>query len=304
MLPLQEAGSAPLVSCPRGQLTYTTPSETAPLCCPVKVKGPLSQVLQPAKGWACSPTRTLGLAHQCLHHQGQLHCVAQARSRISFPGHYSHWGGKTNFPAVMPLGPAIQTTTGGKQGSRKGIIPAPMSPHGREWQGQLSFVQSLRAGSFSSPDQDQNYYAAQARYKVRSPEYYNCQGSGLALSSSWAWGQLSWLPEVAVAVAVLVWYHLWAHATPKQISGRVSPPIHTYAFWVRLPTPHHQDQLHYAACSRHGAQSLSAAAAESWEQLCRALQSGRGEASSAQCPDISMVPSIWLHQRCPHVLQW
>jgi hypothetical protein len=54
-----------LLSCPQGWLPAPMPPEPAPLCCPVKVQGPFSQVLQPVRGWASFPAFS-GLAHRGL----------------------------------------------------------------------------------------------------------------------------------------------------------------------------------------------------------------------------------------------
>jgi hypothetical protein len=45
--------------------------------------GSLSQVVQPAKGWASSPALApLGLAHSSLQHHSRLYCVVQAEAPI------------------------------------------------------------------------------------------------------------------------------------------------------------------------------------------------------------------------------
>jgi hypothetical protein len=94
----------------------TTP-EIASLRC--QCTGPLSQVLQPEREWAPSSALTpLGLAHQCLYHHRQLHCVAQARCR-------------TCSPAVSCHSPGYLTTSHQK------------------WPGQLSFTCVPRSGSLT-----------------------------------------------------------------------------------------------------------------------------------------------------------
>lgn len=66
------------------------PPETVPLCCTVKAQGPLSQVLQGARGWdSVIAFALLGLAHMYLCCQGQFYCVAQLRYRACFPECYS-----------------------------------------------------------------------------------------------------------------------------------------------------------------------------------------------------------------------
>ena len=76
----QVAGSSLLLSCPWCWLTGPVLPKPLSLCRPVKDR--LSQVLQPTQSWAHPTLSPLGLAHPCLHHQGQLHCVAQARCRV------------------------------------------------------------------------------------------------------------------------------------------------------------------------------------------------------------------------------
>ena len=82
------AGSALLLLCPRGQLTYNHTSK----CSSVKIQGPLSQMLQLVRGVVSSPVMmTLGsfpncqsqlicthafrAAHPHPYHQGQLYCA-------------------------------------------------------------------------------------------------------------------------------------------------------------------------------------------------------------------------------------
>ena len=49
--------------------------------CPVNC--PLSQVLQKVRGWASSSFTPSGLAHLCLHYQGQLYGVTQVNCRVN-----------------------------------------------------------------------------------------------------------------------------------------------------------------------------------------------------------------------------
>lgn len=85
------------------------PQKPAPLYCPVKVLGLLSQVLQPLRG--CASSHTLGLAHFCLQYQGQLHCIIQVRFRALSPKFYSQDWGRASSPI---LGSALLATVGNK----------------------------------------------------------------------------------------------------------------------------------------------------------------------------------------------
>jgi hypothetical protein len=69
------------------------PPELAPLCCPVKARGPISKVLQPVKNWVSSPTRK--------------HTPLSASS-----------------PVPSPLGPGPLCYPGGVQG-----VPSPERSH-------------------------------------------------------------------------------------------------------------------------------------------------------------------------------
>jgi hypothetical protein len=52
------AGSALLLSCPQGGFNSTHTSRASCLGCLVRVQAPVSQVLQPVRGWASSPAPT------------------------------------------------------------------------------------------------------------------------------------------------------------------------------------------------------------------------------------------------------
>ena len=68
---------------------------------------PLSQVLQPVRGWTSSAAlMLLELTHLHLSHQDQLHCVAQARSMAYSPKYCRQEEIPAGFPILMPLGPA------------------------------------------------------------------------------------------------------------------------------------------------------------------------------------------------------
>lgn len=102
-----------------GSLTPSFP-ESALLCCPVKVQGPYSQVLQPVSGWASFPTlEPSEMAHLCLHHQGQLHCISQARQKGHSPKTYSQRGSWASSPTLMTPGVALPTTKGCESGRKR-----------------------------------------------------------------------------------------------------------------------------------------------------------------------------------------
>lgn len=75
---------------PSGGSQAPTSPESAPLCYPVQVHGPLSQVLQTMRDWASFPAFIpSGPALLCLCHQGELHCDTQARYKSCSPECYS-----------------------------------------------------------------------------------------------------------------------------------------------------------------------------------------------------------------------
>lgn len=70
---LPSSGGQACLSCSHVPSTHASKSSFTVL--PI-----LSQGLQPVRNWDSSPSITsLGLAHQCLYHQGQLHYVARYR---------------------------------------------------------------------------------------------------------------------------------------------------------------------------------------------------------------------------------
>jgi hypothetical protein len=94
--------------------------ESAPLCYPVKIWGPLPQVLWSSRGRASSPVLTpSGLAHQCLRHQSQLYCVAQVKYRAYSPECYNPWRAGLALWLSCPQGQLswlLQVVSGGEGG--------------------------------------------------------------------------------------------------------------------------------------------------------------------------------------------
>ena len=96
---------------------------------------PLSQVLQPVRGWTSSVAlMLLELTHLHLSHQDQLHCVAQARSMAYSPKYCRQEEIPAGFPILMPSGPGLPTISGAKQG-RQGYHHCTHAPHDRQVRG-------------------------------------------------------------------------------------------------------------------------------------------------------------------------
>lgn len=117
------------------------------MCCQVKVWPPLPSAAACKRQGQFSYSDALVLAYLCLHHQDQIHYVAQERCRAHCPNFYSQWGKRerTMSPTLMIPGPALLTTSGIKGPESRRHHPCHLPPEERRV--QLSHVPALGVSS-------------------------------------------------------------------------------------------------------------------------------------------------------------
>lgn len=130
-----EAGSALLLAYPLGLLSCSHGSSASSTVFLSQSSGSTFPSTAACKGLDqfflfSHPTACKKLALLCLHNQGQLHYVAQARCRACIPEFDSQGRGRGSSPPLMPLASALSTTEVIVY-VRGAITPVPPPPHSR-----------------------------------------------------------------------------------------------------------------------------------------------------------------------------
>jgi hypothetical protein len=102
-------GSA-LLSCPWACSPVPMPLESAPLWCPIEAQGPLSQMLQPVRGWASSPTLRAGSPMPFPSGPAPLCCPGQTQGPLS--NHHRWWTGRWGRGSPHTYSPSWQMSGG------------------------------------------------------------------------------------------------------------------------------------------------------------------------------------------------
>jgi hypothetical protein len=192
-----------LLSCHQDPLTCTHAPEPGPLCCPVKVQGPLSQVLQPMRGWASSLMLTPRDWLTCAI-RDQLHCVALRTTESK--------GAGSAHPLSRSPRPVLLTASIGK-GLEGPPYPRPFLGRGVAVYDTLgSFLDSVvsfptlthSGPAYSHPTTRDSstgllVWSAGSEYcdwweVVRSPKCHSQWEAGPVLQSPWTYVWSPWLP--------------------------------------------------------------------------------------------------------------
>lgn len=136
----QWAGSALLLSWPGASSSTPRPPEPAPLCCPIKVWGPVPQVLQPVRGHISFPAPTPACISPVPPPPGPVLLCCPCKVQ-SLPSHF------------YDSRPALPTSTGSKGRGKvgEGVTPMPSPPHGRQVVGPVLHSASGVSSPMPSP---------------------------------------------------------------------------------------------------------------------------------------------------------